>query len=61
MILPFTSYFADKPGKPGVPKAIDTSLSSITIKWDPPRDDGGNAIAGYQIEKKLKGDNNWVK
>ncbi|XP_067930808.1 twitchin-like [Watersipora subatra] len=51
----------NKPGKPGAPKSTDTSLSSISLKWDPPRNDGGNPIAGYQIEKKLKSDENWVK
>jgi len=36
-------------------------MSSITIKWEPPRRDGGNPIVGYQVEKRLKSDDNWVK
>lgn len=53
--------FVDKPGQPGEPKAIDTSLSHITIKWDAPKRDGGNPIAGYQVEKQLEGKDDWVR
>lgn len=49
------------PDSPGSPKCVDTSLSSISLRWDAPRRDGGNPIIGYQVEKRLKGDENWVK
>ena len=52
---------SDVPGQPGEPKAIDTSLSHITLKWDAPKRDGGNPVAGYQVEKQLEGKDDWVR
>lgn len=43
----------------GVPSAptgpldiIDVQRTSITIKWKPPKNDGGSPIVGYIVEKK---------
>ena len=51
----------DKPGAPGTPKCKTTTEDSITLSWAAPKNDGGNPISGYVLEKKEKGDNKWTK
>lgn len=52
---------SDKPGAPSTPKCKGTTEDSITLTWSPPKNDGGNPISGYVLEKKEKGDNKWQK
>ena len=54
-------YPFSTPGAPGVPRAVDTSPDSITLTWTRPRNDGGSPITGYVLEKRKKGDTNWIK
>jgi len=51
----------DAPGKCSPPKCKSTTEDSITLTWDPPRDDGGNPVSGYVVEKKEKGTDKWIK
>ena len=44
------------PCAPGQPEAIDGDEDHILVVWDPPRNDGGSKITGYQLEcRKWKG------
>ncbi|XP_054161595.1 twitchin-like isoform X2 [Oppia nitens] len=54
-------YPFDTPDAPGVPKAIDTSDDSVTLKWTKPRNDGGSPITGYVLEKRKVGDKDWTR
>ena len=49
------------PTAPGVPRGIDTTEDSITIGWTKPRSDGGAIISGYVIERKMKGEDKWIR
>ncbi|GIY64293.1 twitchin [Caerostris darwini] len=53
--LPF-----DPPGAPGSPQAVETSVDSITLSWQKPRDDGGSPVTGYILEKRDKGKDRWI-
>lgn len=50
----------DAPGAPEAPEAKETDRNSITIGWQPPRDDGGSPITGYMVEKREAGTSKWV-
>ncbi|ESO91796.1 hypothetical protein LOTGIDRAFT_91265, partial [Lottia gigantea] len=51
----------DPPGSPSTPKCVSTTEDSITLNWNPPRNDGGAPIYGYMVEKREKGSENWTK
>ena len=55
--LPWT----DAPRAPGQPKCTGTTEDSITLEWNPPKNDGGSPIYGYILEKREKGDKKWTK
>ena len=42
------------PGRPGKPWAKDWSEDHIDLMWDPPKNDGGNRIHTWIIERKTK-------
>lgn len=45
-------HFAAKPSKPEGPLEItDTNAKGCKVQWQPPKDDGGTPIEGYQVEK----------
>lgn len=48
----------DPPGPPSKPVELSTTTDSITIQWNPPRNDGGSAVTGYVVEKR-KTAQNW--
>lgn len=49
------------PGKPGKPEVTDRDYDHIEIEWQPPRDDGGNPISHYDIERKDLKTGRWIK
>lgn len=51
----------DEPGKPGTPEIVDYDNTSVDLKWEPPKKDGGAPIEKYIIEKKDKNSFNWEK
>ncbi|XP_051781425.1 immunoglobulin-like and fibronectin type III domain-containing protein 1 isoform X4 [Erpetoichthys calabaricus] len=52
----------DKPLSPQGPvEVLENSASCIQIKWRPPRDDGGQPINSYTVERQQVGRNTWVK
>lgn len=42
--------WADRPDPPSQPMITDVSGTSITLRWDPPQDDGGCRVSNYIIE-----------
>ncbi|NXX39722.1 IGFN1 protein, partial [Tricholaema leucomelas] len=50
----------DKPQPPEGPiKVVESSASSITIQWKPPKDDGGKPLQRYMVERQQGGKNEW--
>ncbi|VDN28526.1 unnamed protein product [Gongylonema pulchrum] len=49
------------PDKPGRPTVTDHDVDHIDIEWDPPKDDGGNPISHYDIERKDLKTGRWIK
>ena len=60
--LPIKIVVLDKPGIcEGSIEAVETTKSSVTLQWKPPKDDGGSELIGYVIEKCIEGSNSWEK
>nr|KAG5709145.1 hypothetical protein BaRGS_028601 [Batillaria attramentaria] len=51
----------DEPHPPGEPQVVDRDRTFIELKWEPPTNDGGAPITGYDIERKEPKSNRWVK
>lgn len=52
----------DKPNAPTGPlTASDINGDELTLKWNPPKDDGGEDVNNYIVEKRVEGTNKWVK
>lgn len=49
------------PGKPGKPQVVDQDVDHIEIQWESPRDDGGNPITHYDVERKDVKTGRWIK
>lgn len=50
----------DEPTKPGQPQIVDYDNQSVDLKWDPPKSDGGSPIQKFIIQKKSKGQPDWI-
>ena len=54
--------FEDAPSSPAGPlEATDVTADAITLKWQPPADDGGAPVERYLVEKRAKGSDRWSK
>ncbi|KAL3252351.1 hypothetical protein MRX96_017670 [Rhipicephalus microplus] len=51
----------DEPSKPGTPELVDWDNTSVDLKWEPPKSDGGAPIEKYIIEKKERFGTDWEK
>lgn len=49
------------PGPPEKPTIAQYSKTSMTLTWEPPRDNGGSKIIGYWLEKREKGTDYWAR
>ena len=55
-------HFVGPPSKPVGPlKTSDVGRSSVTLDWQPPKDDGGSPLTGYILEKKDLSRPSWTK
>ena len=45
----------EKPGRPGIPEISAVDRSKISLKWAPPKNDGGSPIFNYVIEYRVEG------
>ncbi|XP_019401865.1 PREDICTED: immunoglobulin-like and fibronectin type III domain-containing protein 1 isoform X3 [Crocodylus porosus] len=51
----------DRPQPPMGPiEVVDSSITGITIKWKPPKDDGGKPVLSYAIERQQVGRQTWL-
>ncbi|CAF0846330.1 unnamed protein product [Brachionus calyciflorus] len=61
-VLPVKIIVLDKPAQcEGPLECVDSTKSSVTLQWKPPKDDGGSELSGYVIEKCPEGSDNWEK
>jgi titin len=51
----------DPPGPPRNLAVSEHFKNSITITWQPPESDGGAAVTGYHIERRVLSSNRWLK
>ncbi|MPC14968.1 Twitchin [Portunus trituberculatus] len=51
----------DRPDPPSAPTITDVSGTALTLRWDPPRDDGGCRISNYIVEYFRVGWDVWLK
>ncbi len=56
-----STCISDLPGAPGKPDVTKVDSTYISIKWTPPKTDGGSPITGYIIEKKETTATRWGK
>uniref|UniRef100_A0A1I8IQH6 Ig-like domain-containing protein n=1 Tax=Macrostomum lignano TaxID=282301 RepID=A0A1I8IQH6_9PLAT len=50
----------DKPGTcTGPLEATDIEANQVTLKWAPPKSDGGEPVSNYVLEKRPKGSEEW--
>ncbi|XP_070184703.1 uncharacterized protein [Littorina saxatilis] len=52
---------ADKPHPPSQPEVVNPDHKFIKLKWEPPSNDSGAPITGYDIERKESKTNRWTK
>ena len=46
--------FTDPATAPGKPEVLDYDKDYVSLKWTPPKNDGGSPVKSYVIEKKQK-------
>ncbi|XP_064106043.1 titin-like isoform X2 [Macrobrachium nipponense] len=51
----------DRPDPPSMPVVTDITGQSVTLRWDPPQDDGGCRISNYIVEYFRMGWDVWLK
>ncbi|KAH9498303.1 hypothetical protein Btru_006488 [Bulinus truncatus] len=49
-----------KPEAPKQPEAVDTTRSTVTLKWLPPSKDGGSPVFNYVVEYRSIGSSRWL-
>uniref|UniRef100_A0A915Q578 non-specific serine/threonine protein kinase n=1 Tax=Setaria digitata TaxID=48799 RepID=A0A915Q578_9BILA len=49
------------PGKPGRPVVTSYDVDHIDIEWESPKDNGGNPISHYDVERKDMRNGRWIK
>lgn len=53
--------FTDVPDKPQGLDADEITKTTISLSWQPPKDDGGTDILSYILEKRDQGRSSWTK
>jgi hypothetical protein len=57
----FSFTQSDKPGKPSKPEIVKTYKNGVSLKWQPPKSDGGAEITNYVVEHRIEGGLKWNK
>lgn len=58
----FNVKVLDRPGKPEGPiKPTEIVADAMTLHWNPPKDNGGDEITNYVVEKKDPNTGEWVR
>ena len=55
------NIFTDKPGAPKAPTVSDVFKTEATLSWQPPAEDGGSPVIGYNVERALAQSSRWLK
>uniref|UniRef100_A0A672NYL1 Titin n=1 Tax=Sinocyclocheilus grahami TaxID=75366 RepID=A0A672NYL1_SINGR len=59
--LPMVVKVLDTPGPPTNVKITEVTKDSATVTWEPPENDGGDAVKAYHVEKREASKKKWVK
>ncbi len=58
--LPMMVKVLDTPGPPTNVKITEVTNDSATVTWEPPENDGGDAVKAYHVEKREASKKAWV-
>ncbi|RXN36975.1 hypothetical protein ROHU_002464 [Labeo rohita] len=58
--LPMVVKVLDTPGPPTNVKITEVTKDSVTVTWEPPENDGGDAVKAYHVEKREASKKAWV-
>uniref|UniRef100_A0A8C1MXP5 Titin n=1 Tax=Cyprinus carpio TaxID=7962 RepID=A0A8C1MXP5_CYPCA len=58
--LPMVVKVLDTPGPPTNVKITEVTKDSATVTWEPPENDGGDAVKAYHVEKREASKKAWV-
>lgn len=58
--LPMMVKVLDTPGPPTSVKITEVTNDSATVTWEPPENDGGDAVKAYHVEKREASKKAWV-
>jgi len=61
LIHNFRWSLPDVPDKPASLDVDEVTRESVTLSWQPPKDDGGSPILSYILERREQGRSMWVK
>ena len=56
-----TFIISDEPDAPRHLAVTDISKNSVSLTWEPPRDDGGSKVMGYYVEKRTPYSARWSR
>ena len=54
-------FLTDVPQPPGKPEVTEVGGDFVSLTWGKPTSDGGGRVAGYWVEKREHGVDNWSR
>ena len=52
---------SDPPGPPDAPTITEIFKDSCIVNWEAPKNNGGSAIIGYHVERRMTTSSRWAK